>query len=105
MMMNYPSNMSFSLKMLNGNAGQAAINFQSLNENTWTDETEGGNFFEDSIIGGFVENNGMNGFILYFAFRPLLLFGGLSAARCRSCFCTPITIIDAKSDFWDRGTR
>lgn len=54
---------------------QATIDLQSFNENTDTDESIGADFFEKLFVSGFVEEDGIVGFILDLAFRPLLFLG------------------------------
>ena len=70
------------LKVADSNAGQAAVNFETLNEDALADELEGGDFLQDTVVGGLVEGDSVLGLVLDLALGPLLLLGGFSAARC-----------------------
>ena len=79
-MMDDSLNLSLFLQMSNRNPCQAPINFQPLNEDALANEFEGGDFLQDTVVGGFVEGNGVLGLVFYFALGPLLFLCGLSAS-------------------------
>jgi hypothetical protein len=66
--------------MPNSDTCQATVDFETLDEDTLADEFEGGDFLQDTVIGGFVEADCVLGLILDLSLRPLLLFGGFSSA-------------------------
>jgi hypothetical protein len=66
------------LQMSDGNACQASIDLQPLNENTLTDETPGRSFLHDTVECSFVTDNGVLGLVLDLSLRPLLLLSSLS---------------------------
>jgi len=86
--MHDPLDLSFLLKVTDSNTGQATTDFETLNEDTLADEFEGGDFFENTVVGGLVKGDSVLGLILDLSLRPLLLLCRFSATRCRwGCFC------------------
>lgn len=79
-MVNDPLDLSLLLQMSNRNPCQASIDLQPFDEDALADEFEGGDFLQDTVIGGFVEGDGVLGLVFYFALGPLLLLCGFSAA-------------------------
>jgi hypothetical protein len=78
-MMNDAFDMSLLLQMSNCNPCQTPIDLQALDEDTLADEFEGGDFLQDTVVGGLVEGDGVLGLVFYFAFGPLLLLCGFAA--------------------------
>jgi hypothetical protein len=62
-------------------ARKGPINLQPLDQNRLRDESEGGHFLQNTIVGGFVKYDSMLCLVLDFAFGPLLFLGGLASAR------------------------
>lgn len=56
-------------------SGKTSIDLQSFHEHTHTDESIRADFLEEFVVGGFIEEDGIVGFVLHFAFGPFLLFG------------------------------
>jgi hypothetical protein len=79
-MVNDPLDLSLLLQMSNRNPCQTTIDLQPLDEDTLTNEFEGGDFLQDTVIGGFIEGDGVLGFVFYFALGPFLLLCGLATA-------------------------
>ena len=73
-------NLPILREMADSNTGKTAINFEPLDENTLADESESGDFFEDTVEGGLVENDRVLGLVLHSALGPLLLLCGLATA-------------------------
>jgi hypothetical protein len=61
------------LEMPDSNSGKATVDFQSFDKDALTNELEGGDLLHDTVIGGLVERNSVDGLVLNFAFGPLLL--------------------------------
>lgn len=86
--MHYPFDLLIFLQMANSNTSQTAVNLETLDEDALADEFEGGDFLQDTVIGGFVEADRVYGLILDFSLRPLLLLCGFSSTtRGGCCFC------------------
>ena len=85
-MMNDPLDSSFFLKVTDSSTGQGTPNFETFNENTLTDEFEGGNFFEDTVVGDLVKRDRVLGLVLDLSFRPLLFLCRFSTCRGGFCF-------------------
>ena len=62
---------------------QTSIDFQSLHKNTHTHESVRADFLEEFVVCGFIEEDGIVGLVLDFAFRPLLLLGYTRQRRSR----------------------
>lgn len=76
------------LEVADGNAGERAVDLETLDEDALADELEGGDFLQDTVVGVLVEDDGVLGLVLDLSLGPLLLLCGLAtAARCRCCFC------------------
>ena len=54
---------------------QTSIDLQSFHEDTDTHKSIRADFFEEFVVGGFIEEDGIVGFVLDFAFGPFLLLG------------------------------
>ena len=78
--MNDPLDLTLLLQVSYGNTRQRTVDFQSLDKDGLGDETEGGDFFEDTVVGGLVEGDGVLGLVLDLSLGPLLLLCGLAAA-------------------------
>jgi hypothetical protein len=65
--------------MPNSNTSETTVNFESLDEDGLGDESEGGNFLQDTVVGGLVERDGVLGLILDLSLGPLLFLGGFSS--------------------------
>jgi hypothetical protein len=78
-MMDDPFNLSLLLQMSNRNPCQAPIDLQPLNKDALADKFEGRDFLQDTVVGGFIEGNGVLGLVFYFALRPLLFLCGFAA--------------------------
>lgn len=66
--MHDPLNLTLLLQMPNRHPCQATIDLQPLDQDTLTDEFEGGDFFEDTIVGGLVKGDGVLCLVLDFSF-------------------------------------
>jgi hypothetical protein len=87
-MMHNPLDLLILLEMANSDTSQTTVDLETLDEDALADEFEGGDFLQDTIIGGFVEADSVYGLILDLSLRPLLLFGGFSSTtRGGCCFC------------------
>jgi hypothetical protein len=76
------------LEMPDSNASQAAVDFEALDENALADEFEGGDFLQDTVVGGLVEDDGVLGLVLDLSLGPLLLLRGFTTAGgSGGCFC------------------
>ena len=65
--------------MTDSNTGKTAIDFEPLDEDALADETEGGDFLEDTVVCRLVKNDGVLGLVLHLSLGPLLLLCGLAA--------------------------
>lgn len=68
------------LEVADGNAGERAVDLETLDEDALADELEGGDFLQNTVVGGLVEDNGVLGLILDLSLGPLLLLRGLASA-------------------------
>ena len=94
-MVHDPLDLPLLLQVPDRYPGQAPVHFQTFDEDGLADEAEGRDFFEDTIVCGLVEDDGVLCLILDLALGPLLLLCGLAAtARGRCCFCLGLS--DAK---------
>jgi len=66
-------------QMFDSKTSQRAAYPETLNEDALTDEFEGGNLLQDTVVGGFIEIDSMLGLVLNLALGPLLLFCCLAA--------------------------
>lgn len=55
--------------------GKTSIDLQPFHKNTHTHKSIRADFFEEFVVGGFIEEDGIVGFVLDFAFGPFLLLG------------------------------
>lgn len=58
---------------------QRAVDLETFDEDALADELEGGDFLQDTVVGGFVKGDGVLGLILDFSLGPLLLLCGFAA--------------------------
>lgn len=72
-------NQTLLRQMSDSNAGERTVNFQPLDKYGLGDESEGGDVFQDAVVGRLVENDGVLCLILDLALGPLFLLGGLAA--------------------------
>ena len=88
------------LEMPDSNSGKAAVDFQSFDKDTLTNELEGGDFLHDTVVGGLVERDSVDGLVLNFAFGPLLLLCCFSPACGGGCLslglCKRVQSVSAK---------
>jgi len=82
-MVHDPLNGALLLEMPDGHPGKTAVDLQPLNQDGLRDEFEGRNFFQDTVVDGLVEDNGVDGLVLDLSLGPLLLLCGFAAARGR----------------------
>src|SRR5882757_3367200 len=75
------------LQMSNGNACQAPIDFQPLDENALADEAPCRSFLHDTVEGNLVTDDSVLGLVLDLSLRPLLLLSRFSAGRWWWSFC------------------
>lgn len=85
--MHDPLNGPLLFEMPDGHPGKAAVNLQPLNQDRLRDEFEGWNFFENTVVDGLVEDNGMDCLVLDLSFGPFLLFCGFTATRGSGLGC------------------
>lgn len=71
-------NLTLLLQMPDSHPSKGSVDLETLNQDTLRDKLEGGDFLEDTIVGGLVEDNSMLGLVLDLSLGPLLLFGGLA---------------------------
>jgi len=74
-------------EMPDGHPGKAAVDLQPLNQDRLRDELEGRNFFQNTVVDSFVEDNGMNCLVLDLSFGPFLLLCGFAATRGSGLGC------------------
>ena len=84
-MVHNPLDLAIPLQVLDGNPSQRAVDLEPLDEDALRDETEGGDFLNDTVVQGLVERDGVLGLVLDLALGPLLLLGSLAAARRCGC--------------------
>ena len=84
-MVHDPLDLPLLLQVPDRYPGQAPVHFQTFDEDGLADEAEGRDFFEDTIVCGLVEDDGVLCLILDLALGPLLLLCGLAAAGCSLC--------------------
>ena len=93
-------NLSLLRQMANRNTRKGSINLQPLDEDRLRDEAEGGDFFEDAVVCGFVEDDGVLGFVLDFALGPFLFGFGFSASGgcCGFCFGLCVCMCEGREE-------
>lgn len=74
-----PLDLSLLLKMPDSNPCKTSINLQPFDKNALADEFESGDFFHDTVVGGFIEGDGVLCLVFYFSLGPLLLLCGFAA--------------------------
>lgn len=85
--MHDPLDGALLLKMPDGHPGKTAVDLQPLNQDRLRDELEGRNFFQDTVVDGLVEDDGVDSLVLDLSLRPLLLLCGFAAARGSGLSC------------------
>lgn len=86
--MNNSFNRSFLLQVVNRSARKTSINFETFYQDRSADESESGNFLQNSVIVGFVKNDRVLCLVLDLSLRPFLLLCFTTPARCWRCrFC------------------
>lgn len=55
--------------------GNGPVDLQSLDKDRLRDELEGGDFFDDTLVSGFIKGDEVLSLVLDFSFRPFLLLG------------------------------
>ena len=66
-------------EMADCDTGEAAVYFETFDEDALADEAESGDFLEDAIVGWLVEGDGVLGLVLDLSLGPLLLLCRLSS--------------------------
>jgi len=82
-----PLDTALLLEMPDGYSGETAVDLQPFNQDRLRDELEGRDFFEDTIVDGLVEDNGVDGLVLDLPLGPLLLLCGFAATRGGGLSC------------------
>lgn len=77
--MNDPLDLTLLLQMSDSNSCKTSIDLQPLDKDTLADEFESGDFFHDTVIGGFIEGDGVLCLVFYFSLGPLFLLCGFTA--------------------------
>ena len=85
--MHDPLDSALLLEMPDGYSGETPVDLQPFNQDRLGDELEGWNFFQDTIIDGLVEYNGVDCLVLDLSLGPLLLLCGFAATRGRGLSC------------------
>ena len=80
-----PLDLPLLLQVPDGYPRKTPVDLQTLDEDALADEAEGGDFFEDTVVGGLVKGDGVLGLVLDLSLGPLLLLCGLAAAGGRGC--------------------
>ena len=78
MMVDDSLNRTLLLEVPNRNPSQATVDLESFDEDALGNESEGGSFLEDTIIGRLIKGNGVLRLVFNLALGPLLLLGGLA---------------------------
>lgn len=66
------------LEVSDRDPSEATIDFESFDEDTLRNKSEGWRFLEDTIIGGFIKSDGVLRFVFNLALGPLLFLGGFA---------------------------
>lgn len=66
-------NLPILCEMADSNTGKTAVDFETFDKDTLADEAEGGYFFKDTVVGGFVQSHSVLSLILDLSLGPLLL--------------------------------
>ena len=74
-----PLDLPLLLEVTDGDAGQAAVDLQPLDEDALADEAEGRDFLDDAVEQRLVDGDGVLSLVLDLALRPLLLLGSFAA--------------------------
>jgi hypothetical protein len=79
-----PLNGALLLEMPDGYPGKTTVDLQPLNQDRLRDELEGWNFFQNTVVDGLVEDDGVDCLVLDLSLGPFLLLCGFTATRgCR----------------------
>lgn len=73
-MVNNTLDLALLLQVSDGNSRQATVYFESLDEDTLTNETEGGDLLHNTVVRGLVKDDSVLRFVLDLSLGPLLLF-------------------------------
>ena len=95
-MVNNSLDETLPLQVLDSNTGKTAVDFETFDKDTLADEAEGGYFFKDTVVGGFVQSHSVLSLILDLSLGPLLLLCGLAAAGGRGC-CLSLGLQDGST--------
>ena len=82
-MVNNSLDETLPLQVLDSNTGKTTVDLESFDEDGLGDVSEGGDFLEDTVVGGLVKGDGVLGLVLDLSLGPLLLLCGLAAAGRR----------------------
>ena len=85
--MHDPLDGTLLLEVPDSHPGKTAIDLQPLNQDRLRNELEGWDFFQDTVVDGLVEDDGVDCLVLDFSFGPLLLLGRLATARGSGLCC------------------
>lgn len=95
-------------QMPDDDSSKTAVDLESFDEDGLGDESESGDFFQDTVVRGFVEDDGVLCFVFDFSFGPLFLLGGLAASGRRG-FCGGLGLCQPKwrvsGSGWFRSER
>lgn len=69
----------FLLQVPDSDTRQRTVNFKTFDEDALANEFECRDFFEDTVVSGLVECDGVDGLVFDLALRPLLFLCCLSA--------------------------
>jgi len=97
-----PLDSALLLEMPDGYSSKAPVDLQPFNQDRLRDELEGGHFFQDTIVDGLVEDNGVDCLVLDLSLGPLLLLCGFASARGRGLSCGFWGLEDEGSQLLDR---
>lgn len=80
-MVHYALDSTLLLQMPNGDTGETAIDFQTLDEDALADEAEGRDFLDYAVKCRLVEGYSVDSLVLDLSLGPLLFLCGFTAAR------------------------
>ena len=72
-MVDDPLDLPLLLQVPDSYTRKGAVHLQPLDEDGLADEAEGGYFFKDTVVGGFVQSHSVLSLILDLSLGPLLL--------------------------------
>ena len=66
------------LEVSDRNPSETTVDLESFDEDTLRNESEGWRFFEDTVVSGLIESDGVLCLVFNLALGPLLLLGGFA---------------------------